>query len=88
MEAELVADSLSGWSVVVLVVVLEKRWKLSIPSSAQEVAREPKSGRDFKIVFKEGERGREREGERGEMDEGGKRARSLFWILVPAREII
>lgn len=69
METELVADSLSGWSVVVLMVVVEKRWNPSIPSSAQEVARELKSGRDFKIVFKEGERGRERGGGGGEREE-------------------
>lgn len=40
----------------VLVLVMEWCWKLSIPQTIQEIAREPKSGRDFKTVLM-GERG-------------------------------
>lgn len=65
-------------------VVVEKRWNLSIPSSAQEVAREPKSGRDFKIVFKEGERGRERGGGERERRDGRGRRESEVTLLDPS----
>lgn len=62
MEAALVGHTERGESVlmvVVVVVVEERHWKLSIPPSVQEVALELKSGRDFKTVLR-GERERER----------------------------